>query len=653
MKRQINGDILRVVVSCMIAVFLISGWCSHILAYPYGVTVQVVEPTYADETQTNPDLNFSNTGDLHLVWSDIRDPIPFDYVHIFYRSAFGGAFSIPSERVDSIGSDESLDMPVIDFRSGTLIDVLYKQEVAAPYMRLTEYNGAVWTDVSGGPTQSPFAPMTDYAVAGEGDNLYMAYIVSNGIMVDQYDGNLWHAWEITAPGTEYAFNVDLCIDDAGFLYIVYDYVQVDIPYDHWTIVQRSNQVGDITAGFTWPREVIVPNMTNVPGQPSIDAMGSFAVGNLAVIIAYYGDTMGPSHIYCIAEGSVDWQNTSSQFWESGQLNIVTDMPVTAENPDIAIGNFEVHVVWADMRTAYNAIYADMSYNPFIPGSFYSDQLISKPGGDESPSPAHPRITAYPASDEIAIAYDLAETVDNCYLVWNAIGFTDDCSNPLFPGWTAHSGVDVDYNPPYRTGNPAYVFQISKRNRGGTLEQDYPEQNEGTIDYWFYDPFGEQGSEDPDEDFWVQIYGDNAAKISVYRMLGVRNAITDSTTYSFRVNTDAWQNTGRYRSHGWHHVSVIVEHDPPDQGIKIYLDPETETALLNDSGLDPNASEFTSFSNFLFESTATQVEYFIDDVVIDAEPVGGPSPDVPTLTPIGIIILMIGFLAFFFKRNRSR
>ncbi|MBN1354845.1 hypothetical protein JXA40_01100 [bacterium] len=649
MKRSAGNVLVTANFRGVVFALLICLFPVTVLSYMYGGTVPIIEDVYLPLEQTSPDIIFNDMGYLQAVWRDVRPPDAF--AHIYHRFGTGGVFIGSSVPVDTETVDNGLDYPRIGSR-GTMpgfLDVIVSRN-NPNYLSIYEYDGN-WMELLGYPL--PLNPTQDYAVTTYADHVYFAYIheFNNKITIAHFDGGWSDVFDIESVSTETFANVDLCTDAEGFIYIAYDFIDAQ----SYGIARRSINKVTVGGGFTWERQINEPNLVNSPTDPAICAVGSFAVGDLMVGIGYeYGFLSPPVDVRCIVEANIDWQGATWHLWQSGSAvihQVTNALPFEPENIDAVFArNDELHLAWATLDiTGVNKVYAAMTYEPMTLPSFYPIQLISRPGTHESISPTHPRLAAFASDEQLAIAFEEWNFgLDNVWAVWNLAGFGDECDDPGFPGWSAHTGVEVYTNPPDRPANPAYRFMISK-DRGGTLEMNYPQQMAGSLDFWFYDPFGQPGAEDPQENFWVQLYGDNGADADVYRMVGVRNNITDATTYFLGINT-AWVDTTRPRGQGWHHVIVETVHQGPETGIHMYLDPESSPAKINSISLDPNYAEFTSFSNIQFISTALQVEYFVDDISILAEPVGG-GIDVPSASPLFIGILLAAFIFILGIRSR--
>ena len=629
--------------STFILVFLFLFISSASRAYVYGGTVPVVEEAFQSYMQFAPDIVFDSDDYLHAVWVDSR----FSYKYIFNRMGVNGEFGGSSQRADFANGCDSIDcnenFPYLIFRTegpNKILNVLYRSDEPPP-LRLSEFDFASWYEVSGPSLIG--SPTSDYSVACYGSNVYVAYLSPTGISFQRYTGSSTWASDTyyISPGPNNTFyDVDIAVDSDGYLYAAFTYQQDSPSFEQKTVICRSQDIANLTTGFTELRDVVAVSTNGYDRMNSLAVSGLYP-SSLLVSVAFIDDSLGPKQVRCVSESNFDWTSTTPPaMYLNGTWTIVSSsIALNPQDPDIKIDSSNrIHVVWSDERagTGLNKIYVANSEDSGA--TFLNEYLISNP--DPLCTAIMPRIATSAISDSLAIVFEEWDGYYNKIKVtWNATGFNDNCDDPSFPGWDTHSGVEVELNPPDHSGNPAYKFTGSKSR--GLLEKDYgTTKMTGSIDFWFYD----SGSTVDGEDFSVAVYGDDGTDAGVYRMLGVRNAIRAD---EYALNVDGtWMLTGRSRIADWHHVSIMVDFN----GIRIYLDPENYSDPINLLTLDPNRSFFTNFSRIAFLGNGSiGTEYFIDDVSIVANPINA-TIDVPASNYWGLMLALITISAFIFIRK---
>ncbi len=641
-----HSGITRNILSINMLLLLLASFCCFPApgkAYYYGRPVQIVEQQFQRFAQDQPDLSFDDSNKLHIVWKDLRD----SYSHIYHRDAVSGYFTMASERCDAAGdcgfTDCGLSMPTATFftdNSEPRLGLFYSS-LQTPFLRFSvaDLSGS-WVSVNNIP--DPSSATTDYSTASIGDTVYFAYIDAGAIFLRRYVNGSWSSDFMTlTPATNYIyFNVDICCDADGFVYLVFEEKQTQSPFMARTIITRIQSISDLTFGTTSFREVTQASASNPDSAPAVVAAGAHSSGDLFVAVAFIDQS---TRVACMTEGDVDWVTTTSQMWENGTFAFASStVNVNAQKPDIALGpDSSLHVIWMDdhVNSLVFKLYATISFNFGQPGTFLPARQIA-PANSQMHSVNNAKIQVSPFTGDAAIVFDqnTGENSDT-YLSWNFPSMQDPCDDPTFPGWDSHSGIDVDQNPPGHPGNPAYKFRTNSVK--GELLRDFGSDSmQGSIDFWFYDPFNSGGET---EDFMVSISGDDGTKISVSRMMGVRNTIR-ATEYAFKADSGDWVLTGRSRTEDWHHVQIDVS----DEGILMYLDPETYPDPINDpSTIDPDYFEFVSFNRVELQGGSDAVPYYVDDFTIIAEPF---SRNVPSLSFVGILGLLLGFFGLMFRKR---
>jgi len=565
-------------------------------AYYFGEEVSVIDPAYHSVNQMHPSLSFDSHGNLHFVWTDMRSDAGVFPPYIYHRYLDDSGFFSTSKRMMGAGDCDSQncgpDFAEISFGFDDLNAGLAMAPMAVDYsIRGAQLDIAAdtWSDIASLiPAADSQGNIALTSTPGIENYMFLANsdydTISRAIKLERYNttASEWDQYIYFVPTSS---NIDLKYVDIGSDSDGYVYAVMEAWVDDLPLVILSGRTENPNNLDTWGefREVSVYSET---GQPAM------AVRNFETDVETAFVWIDGQRIYCRWEQNGDWISSTQV---GGTLGLVSASGGSPVNPDVVFGNYgEIYVVWQDQRTGGNLIYMSVSYDQGQ--TFSDDQLISEKNSYEA---TYPRITHDPATDSIAVVYQRADTARNTHIYcrYNIADLYDSCAN--FDHWDAVVGsyvTDVESHDP-----DGFSFGFSDTEC--SISQSYSKTfHTGSCDFYFFD------SESTEADFYCTLTGtDGQVKAGVFRMLGARNEVSEAN-YSFNVN-GVWQDTGRARTLGWHHVIMNVTHD----GIETLLDPELDRTPI----ADDDSHLLIGFSSINFSGGADGVldAYYLDDVRI--------------------------------------
>ncbi len=631
---------------CCFSLYLTSIVCNLIpMTSAFFNEVTFVEPEYYSYEQLHPHMAYDQNGDLHMVWQDDRDQAPN---HIYHRILYHSLMFNSSMRADRLTTCEivdcDLDFPkiVLDFLDPSIGFMIcssganpnYQLPSAAMMLSGTPPN-PTWASIP--PPISGGDSYRDFAIASKEKDIIAAWVAQGTIHLQHYD-TVTQQWDsplsmINPPSDTILWNVDIAMDDAGFIYIVCDSTNNQTSRSS-VLACRSFLPFDVQSGFNEFRQVPDIQSYVLPsGNPSIDV--KTIRGNVIVAISYTERVyvIDNINLACRCEINGDWINSSQMMGNRRIINDYTGTGYSIGESDVAIGpDGQILVVWSDNRPNLmpeSRIYKAISYN--YGNSYTEDELVSP---RLSSSAAEYPVAAWsPINADYAIGYQKKVMLNyHVFAVVNQADFLDRCDSSPLNFWDVAQGVVLDNSIFHDPGLFGSSYRIQNSQTKGELVYDLGTDSAyGSVDLWFYDGLS------TDTDFYVSLNGDDGTKAGIFRMLGVRNDISDSN-YSIN-NGSSWIATMRPRTLNWHHLIMSVSED----GIEILLDPESVPLPVYVDLV------FDNFSKVEIQGGSDTDPYNVDDIRVTTDLIP-PSPvAIPALNTWGFMILSFGMIMLLWRK----
>ncbi|MBN1296714.1 hypothetical protein JXA80_08025 [bacterium] len=618
------------------------GWVSICSVWAFNIQrpeILMVEPGFQANDQLNTSVTFDSSGHVHVVYTENRTGTQHIYARTLmadntltdsYRAYLGiegnahiFPFVLPSSYYTNRVNFGGLDTFGTNFSCVT------------GYMDTTGFP-AIPTPVNGSSIMLSTPNAESFEVLCGGFFIFYAYHEYPNIYLNAMDEQvqIWQTETVISPiSSEESFsNPRLAMDDAGYIYLTYSVYNNNL-FISEARIRRSNLPYNVSAGFT--EERFINNDSEGAGfDVAVAATGDYGLYTLKVAVAYSFPSSTVTKIIGDMEPNFDWTATVPipPFSGSGPYDISSSLSSTIqqEGPDIAFdANDDLYIIWSDNRDLIYKIYGNMSYDSGV--TMLSSNEVQIGIGIEGIYGV-PQLTTGPEPGDIAIAYTRnTGTFINPYLLLTRATFFDSCNvDPALTGyWDAYAGVSISSE---QFVSPDYSYKFTP-SRGELLRDFGAIEQQGTVTFQFFDTLA------PDH-FHIALENDNGR--GVIRMLGVRNETTP-TNYAYSPDGVNWYDLGAAaRTLGWHEFRLNVNNDGLAMSISLY------GGGLAQAPIDPS---FTGFTSVSMEMTGGTGAYYVDDIRVETYPLISGPPPVPILSPIGIIVLLLG-AGILVRRTRS-
>jgi len=593
--------------------------------------ILLVDDIARTETQTGAQGEFDWNGNFHVVWTDTRNGNNQTFGTTILP---GSSVPLANYKPHISYTTDSLDFTrthrsIYDINSMFVLSL--NTDLAATYTfcpASVDYSGLPSppsvTDLTSSSSIVSAPGVTSVVMAGT--TLVYAMEFNDNIYLRAFDltTGTWDVAEtVLTPPLDYTYlHPQLCTDAADYVYVIYDrFYTMNSEYD--IAVQRSQNPADVSV---FEMETVIAGTLTMDGSyaPDIAACGAYPT-DLQVAIAYVDPGVITS-IWYGYESNGDWTDGIWMGSAPLQLNPDVTSTVTVHGPELAYDadNQTLYATWADDRSGPMDLHFCTMNTPYSVGP--DRQLTS---GAEIQD--RPWITAGPTMKEVAIVYSALDGgFPSPFALMFRADFFDDCSiDPASTGfYTTVNGVTVSGDQ-YVSEYTSYKFETGSAKSSSLLVDYGTLEYTGSIDFYFYD---DTSITTPGNDFYMTLENGNVK--GVIRMLGVKNDVSP-TSYSYNDGTN-WVASGLQRYTGWHHIVITVSGSGIDMTMEEYPMSGYLAPVYSD-GI------FTSFTSIELEGGNPGSPYYVDDILLETNPVVSEPPPIPSTSPLflAIALAMLG------------